>query len=85
MVSKELNKTELLAYRCAVGARSREILSSLQSEDMKRKFPKERVAQIVIQGCLTDHHNPYGLKIFGAKKMLLEYYYYLLPVIKRGI
>jgi len=67
-LSEELNKTKLLDYRCAVGMRSRDILSSLQPADMKRKFPKERVEQIMLQGCLTEHPQSIWLKDFWGKK-----------------
>ena len=67
-LSKELNKAELLNYRQAVGIRSREILSSLRPNDMKRKFSKESVEQIVIQGGLTEHPESIWLKDFWGKK-----------------
>lgn len=68
VLSKELNKEKLLEYRQAVGMKSREILSSLQPEDMKRKFPKDRMEQIMIQGCLTEHPQSIWLKDFWGKK-----------------
>lgn len=68
VLSKELKKAELLDYRCAVAMRSRDILSSLQPEDMRRKFSKERVEQIVIQGCLIEHPQSIWLKDFWGKK-----------------
>ena len=67
-LSTELNKASLLEYRCAVGIKSRKILSSLQPANMKRKFPKERVEQIMLQGCLTEHPQSIWLKDFWGKK-----------------
>ncbi len=66
--SKQIKPGELLAYRRAVGIRSREILSTLKSPDVKRKFPPERVEQIVIQSCLTSHPRSIWLKDFWGKK-----------------
>ncbi len=63
-LSKELNKAALWEYRKAVGIKSRAILSALQPQDMKRKFPAGRTAQIVEQGGLTDHPESIWLKDF---------------------
>jgi len=68
VLSKELNKASLLEYRYTVGIKSRKILSALQPADMKRKFFKDRVEQIIMQGCLTDHPQSIWLKDFWGKK-----------------
>jgi len=66
--SRGLNMEEMLTYRRAVGMRSRNILSSFEPMDMKRKFPKERAEQIVIQGGLTEHPQSIWLRDFWGKK-----------------
>lgn len=52
--SKNINMQELKNYRIAVGRKTREIIKNLTSDDMKRKFEKYRLQQIIDEGAVLD-------------------------------
>ena len=66
--SNEIHPRELLNYRKAVGIRSREILAALTAADMTRTFPADRVEQILVQGCVTEHPDSLWLQDFWGRK-----------------
>lgn len=63
--SKSVNVKELLAYRDAVAARTREIVSSLEASDMKRKIAKEDIERVRACGGVTEQ---------GESVWLLDYW-----------
>lgn len=65
--SIQINKQELVNYRNTVGFRTREILKSLTSPDLKRKPTAESLAQVVSEGGLLEHKNSIWLKDFWGR------------------
>lgn len=66
--SEQVRIDELLRYRDAVGIRSREIVSNLQSADMKRKVSREDTARIFREGGVTEHSDSIWLLDFWGRK-----------------
>lgn len=67
-LSSQLNIEELIAYRNAVGQRTREIVSSLSAEDMERKVSMQRLEAIKQTGGVISHKNSIWLLDFWKKK-----------------
>jgi len=65
-LSKELNSAELLAYRNAVGTRTREIVTELTGEDMKRKVSPDGINKIRSEGG-TCTNSEWLLEYWGGK------------------
>lgn len=66
--SRSVCKPELLRYRSAVGARSRDILKSLQYEDMKRKVAPRDINRVLEEGGVTRQKDSVWLLDFWGKK-----------------
>lgn len=66
--SRSVCKQELLNYRNAVGARSREILKKFRPEDMKRKVSQNDVRRILEEGGVTQQKDSVWLLDFWGKK-----------------
>ena len=66
--SGEVDKTVLKEYRNAVGARTREIITSLTHNDLARKFIKRQTDRIVQEGGLTIHPDSIWLRDFWGRK-----------------
>lgn len=67
-LSKRINTKELLNYRNEVGARTREIVTRLSADDMKRKVTKQGVERIFKEGGVTSDTDSYWLLDFWGKK-----------------
>lgn len=67
-LSTNINIEELLAYRNAVAKRTREIVSGLKSEDMKRKMDKSDLERILAEGGVTKQEDSIWLLDFWGKK-----------------
>ncbi|WP_455715410.1 DinB family protein [Anaerosporobacter sp.] len=67
-LSKRFNIKELLHYRNKVGARTREIVSRLSAEAMKRKVTQQGAERIFIEGGVTSDKESYWLLDFWSKK-----------------
>ncbi len=66
--SKDINIHELKNYRIAVGRRTRGIIKDLSSTDMKRKFEKERLQNILYEGAVLDVEASNWLIDFWGRK-----------------
>ena len=66
--SAEVDQESLLAYRTAVGARSKKILVELKPEDLSRKFTQVQVDRILDEGCVFTHPDSIWLQDFWGKK-----------------
>lgn len=66
--SKTIQIQELLAYRNAVGKRTREVVAKLQVEDMKRKVKQADLQRIEDMGGVTSHPDSKWLLDFWGKK-----------------
>lgn len=66
--SKNINMQELKNYRIAVGRKTREIIKSLTSADMKRKFEKDRLQHIIDEGAVLDVEAANWLIDFWGRK-----------------
>ena len=66
--SKETDLQALRAYRNDVGKRTRSILSSLTAKDLKRKFRKEQVNRILLEGGVIEHPDSIWLLDFWGRK-----------------
>ena len=66
--SKNINMQELINYRIAVGRKTREIIKSLKSDDMKRKFEKHRLQHIIDEGAVLDVEAANWLIDFWGRK-----------------
>lgn len=66
--SKDINIQELKNYRIAVGRRTRGIIKDLSSTDMKRKFEKERLQNILYEGAVLDVEASNWLIDFWGRK-----------------
>jgi hypothetical protein len=67
-LSININKKELLAYRYAVGKRTREIVCNLTIEDMKRKVDSNDLKKILQCGGVTEHKDSIWLLDFWGNK-----------------
>lgn len=67
-LSTNINIEELLVYRNAVAKRTREIVSGLKAEDMKRKMDKSDLERILEEGGVTKHEDSIWLLDFWGKK-----------------
>jgi len=67
-LSRELNIVELLAYRNAVGKRTREIVNDLATGDMKRKVSASSLDRIKLEGGVTEHKDSVWLLDYWGKK-----------------
>ena len=67
-LSRELGIEALLAYRNAVGARTREIVTSLSAGDMKRKVSPQGLDAIRQAGGVTDQEDSLWLLDSGGHK-----------------
>ena len=67
-LSQRLNIEKLLAYRTAVGQRTRDIVKSLSAEDMKRKVSLHRLNIIKQEGGVTNQDDSLWLLDFWGKK-----------------
>lgn len=67
-LSININIEELLAYRNAVAKRTREIVSGLKPEDMKRKMDKSDLERILTEGGVTEQEDSIWLLDFWGKK-----------------
>lgn len=65
--SKEVDKTELLRYRNAVGCRTREILTALTPDDLKQKPKDESLERLASEGGLLETKGSIWLKDFWGK------------------
>jgi len=67
-LSKELNTTELLAYRNAVGIRTRKIIKALSASDMQRKVSKDDLKKIRLErGVIEEENSIWLLNYWGGK------------------
>lgn len=67
-LSKGLRIDGLMAYRNAVGRRTREIISSLTAVDMKRKTDREDCDRILREGGVTEQEDSVWLLDYWGKK-----------------
>ena len=67
-LSRELNVVELLAYRNAVGKRTREIVKGLATDDMERKVSAGSLDRIKLEGGVTEHKDSIWLLDYWGKK-----------------
>jgi hypothetical protein len=66
--SNEVDRNVLKEYRNAVGARTREIITSLGPKDLARKFLKRQTDRIIEEGGLTSHPDSIWLRDFWGRK-----------------
>ena len=66
--SKDINMIELKRYRDEVGKRSRDIISNLTFEDMKKKFSEDSLKRILDEGAVLDVEASNWLIDFWGKK-----------------
>lgn len=66
--SRDINIEELKNYRIEVGRRTRGIIKNLSSEDMKRKFDKDRLKRILDEGAVLDVEDSNWLIDFWGRK-----------------
>lgn len=66
--SRDINIEELKNYRIEVGRRTRGIIKNLSSEDMKRKFDKDRLKRILDEGAVLDVEASNWLIDFWGRK-----------------
>lgn len=67
-LSKQLDIGQLLAYRDAVGKRTREVVSSLSAKDMKRKVASVDLDRVLAQGGVSEQESAIWLLAFWGKK-----------------
>ena len=67
-LSKEIDLEELLAYRRAVGERTRKIVSALTQSDLKRKPAPENGKRLLTEGGLTEQEDSIWLRDFWMGK-----------------
>lgn len=67
-LSKAINPTALLEYRKAVGERTREIVSALSAEELRRKPTEENLARLLSEGGLTQQPGSVWLKDYWGGK-----------------
>jgi len=66
--SKEVDPQALREYRNEVGRRTKNILKNLAEHDLKRKFQKDQVDRILIEGGVTEHPDSIWLLDFWERK-----------------
>lgn len=66
--SQSINLDELRNYRIAVGRKTRDIIQSLKSEDLKRKVKSEGLQRILDEGAVLDVEGANWLIGFWGKK-----------------
>lgn len=66
--SRRVDMDALRRYRDAVGARTRDILSSLEPQDLKRKIKPESLACILCEGGVSEHKDSIWLLDFWGRK-----------------
>lgn len=66
--SKDIDMIKLKQYRNEVGRKSREIISNLTYEDMKRKFSEDSLKRILAEGAVLDVEASNWLIDFWGKK-----------------
>jgi len=66
--SNEIFLEELLAYRDSVGIRTKQIIENLTLEDLKRKFMKSQLNNILTEGGVLEHPESIWLLDFWGKK-----------------
>ena len=66
--SEKINMQELRNYRAAVGKRSREIISRLHAEDLKRKVKAEELRRIYDEGAVLNVERARWLVDFWGRK-----------------
>lgn len=67
-LSKSINTSELICYRNAVAKRTREIVSTLNPADVKRKICSADLEKILSAGGVTQHESSIWLLGFWGKK-----------------
>lgn len=67
-LSQNINITQLLKYRNAVGRNTRRIVKNLSSIDLKRKVSSEDLDKILMCGGVTEHKDSIWLLDFWGKK-----------------
>jgi hypothetical protein len=67
-LSKDINITELLNYRNAVGKQTRTIVNKFLADDMKRKIEKGSLDRILQEGGVTNQEQSIWLLDFWSKK-----------------
>lgn len=66
--SQGINMQELKNYRIAVGRKTREIIKGLKPHDMKRKFEKQSLRQILNEGAVANADKAKWLVDFWGRK-----------------
>ncbi|QVK16783.1 DinB family protein [Mycoplasmatota bacterium] len=66
--SKEINSQELKNYRVMVGTKTRQIVQNIKSNDMKRKFEKEKLQRIIDEGAVLNVEASNWLIDFWGRK-----------------
>ena len=66
--SKTINMEELRKYRIAVGRATRDIVTTLEAEDMKRRFSESQLQRIIDEGAVLDLEGSRWLIDFWGKK-----------------
>ena len=66
--SRRVDMDALRRYRDAVGTRTRDILSSLEPQDLKRKIKPESLARILREGGVSEHKDSIWLLDFWGRK-----------------
>lgn len=66
--SRSVDMDALHRYRDAVGVSTRDILSSLEPQDLKRKIKPESISRILHEGGVTEHKDSIWLLDFWGKK-----------------
>lgn len=67
-LSQNINITQLLKYRNAVGRNTRRIVENLSSNDLKKKVSSEDLDKILMCGGVTEHKDSIWLLDFWGKK-----------------
>jgi hypothetical protein len=67
-LSKNIDIAMLLAYRNAVGKRTREIIKSLSPGDMEKKISADDIEKIRLEGGVTGHVDSNWLLDYWGKK-----------------
>ena len=67
-LSRETDPQALQEYRNAVGRRTRVILENLAEKDLKRKFTRDQVNRILLEGGVTEHPDSKWLLAFWGRK-----------------
>ncbi|NLE03299.1 MAG: DinB family protein [Crenarchaeota archaeon] len=66
--SCDINTDELINYRNAVGARTKQIIANLKQEDLKRRFSQKHKNKILSEGGVVEHPQSIWLLDFWSKK-----------------